>query len=241
MPFYAVAKGRTTGVYQTWDLAKVQVIGLKFAKYRKFDSLDDANAFVEEHSSTSSRSSSTAQKATVDDTAPKATVDIPSDALIVFTDGSSLCNGKKSAKAGYGVHWPNHPELSGSYKLQGNVQTNNRAEYSGCIHAIKQANEIDPSLKQTLVIYTDSMLMINSMTKWIGKWKRSGWKKSTGEDVLNKDLLQELDSLTSSRKVIWKHVPAHTGLQDWISVQNDIVDKLAKQGSCQGGLMHSFS
>jgi len=30
-------------------------------------------------------------------------------------------------------------------------------------------------------------------TNWVKKWKKNGWKTSTGADVTNRDELQELD------------------------------------------------
>jgi len=156
--------------------------------------------------------------------------------LIVFTDGSTINNGKKNAKAGFGVYWPYLNHLSGSYTLPNNeVQTNNRAEYRACIQALKQADEIDPNRNKKLIIYSDSMLLINSMTKWIYTWRKNNWKKADKNPVLNQDLLEILSSYiigsTKIRNINWIHVQSHTGNTDWISVQNDIVDKLAKDGA----------
>lgn len=156
--------------------------------------------------------------------------------LVVFTDGSAINNGKKNAKAGYGVHWPYIENLSNSYPLLCNeLQTNNRAEYKACIRALEQADEIDPDRNKKLVIYSDSLLLINSMTKWIHTWIRNNWKKNDKNPVLNRDLLENLSNYTiksqKKRNIEWIHVEAHTGNKDWISIQNDIVDKLAKDGA----------
>ena len=150
--------------------------------------------------------------------------------LIVFTDGACINNGKHNAKAAYACVWPNHPELDGGEPLPpSETQTNNRAEYRAFMHALTQARLVlDPSLERTLVVYTDSKLMIDSFTKWIQGWKRKGWRKADNSPVANIDLLMTIDELMQHRKVTFHHVRAHTGKQDWESIHNDKVDKLAR-------------
>ncbi|KAG6455605.1 ribonuclease H1 [Manduca sexta] len=46
MPFYAVAKGRTSGIFMTWADCEAQVKGFSGARYKKFDSVTDAQTFV---------------------------------------------------------------------------------------------------------------------------------------------------------------------------------------------------
>lgn len=46
MPFYAVQLGRATGVYTSWPDCQKQVKGFKGAKYKKFDSREDAEEFI---------------------------------------------------------------------------------------------------------------------------------------------------------------------------------------------------
>ena len=48
--FYAVAIGRKKGVYKTWAECKAQVDGFKFPKYKGFETMDEAQAFIDEHS-----------------------------------------------------------------------------------------------------------------------------------------------------------------------------------------------
>ena len=149
--------------------------------------------------------------------------------LIYFTDGSCFCNGKKNAMAGFAVIWPYHEEYNFAKKLPPEQpQTNNRAEYSALIHAFLQANRIDPEKKKTLVVYTDSMLLIKSLNEWLPTWKRNNWKKSDGNIVANLDLVKELDFHAQNRKTAFNHVRAHTTKRDWESIHNDMVDKLAR-------------
>lgn len=46
MPFYAVAKGRTAGIFMTWPDCEAQVKGFPGARYKKFDSVDAAQDFI---------------------------------------------------------------------------------------------------------------------------------------------------------------------------------------------------
>lgn len=46
MPFYAVAKGRTTGIFMTWPDCETQVKGFPGARYKKFDSVVSAQDFI---------------------------------------------------------------------------------------------------------------------------------------------------------------------------------------------------
>jgi ribonuclease HI len=151
--------------------------------------------------------------------------------LVVFTDGSAIANGRSHATAGYSIVWPNHPQYTKGAPLSDFPKTNNRAEYTACICALQTADEIDPSKDQPLYIYTDSMLLINSVTKWMPGWKRSNWIKPDGQPVLNRDLLEKLDELMKKRRVHWTHVRAHTNKKDWHSKWNDVADKLARDAA----------
>lgn len=48
MKFYAVRKGKKPGIYKTWEECKAQVHGFKGAQYKKFESLDQAEAFMKD-------------------------------------------------------------------------------------------------------------------------------------------------------------------------------------------------
>lgn len=221
MAFYAVAKGRVPGVYTTWAEAKAQVDGFKFPKYRKFETREEAVQFVG-----------------AQDTAKKDKEDVIEetgevrDGLVVFTDGSAMGNGSRGAKAGFAVVWPNHPHLTQGRELVEGPKTNNRAEFMAAITALELADTVDADRVETLHIYTDSMLLINTATKWRASWKRKDWRKADGKEVMNKDLVIRLDALLQARpNVKWYHVEAHTGRDDWKSVWNAKVDELAQKSA----------
>lgn len=67
MPFYAVAKGRTVGVFLTWPECQRQVTGFTGAKYKKFPTRQQADTFIRENGgSISSSSSDSASNSSVD-------------------------------------------------------------------------------------------------------------------------------------------------------------------------------
>ena len=144
----------------------------------------------------------------------------------VFLDGSAIGNGKKTVKAGYAAVFPDHPHLTLHEHLpwqHGVKPTNNRAEYMALI----RAHEVAPP-GVTLKAYTDSMLLLKTVTEWIPSWKRKGWKKADGSPLLNVDLVKRIDQLKTERIVTMQHVRAHTGKTDYYSTWNNEADKLAK-------------
>ncbi|RMJ14904.1 hypothetical protein CDV36_005434 [Fusarium kuroshium] len=49
MKYYAVAIGRITGVFETWDETKSQVNGYSGARHKSFKSREEAQEFVNQH------------------------------------------------------------------------------------------------------------------------------------------------------------------------------------------------
>lgn len=147
--------------------------------------------------------------------------------LVVFTDGACSHNGARHARAGYATVWPYNRGLDTARRLEGPEQTNNRAEYSALIEAQRIADSLDLSGKKPLHVYTDSQLLIDSVTKWMPGWKKNGWKKSDRKPVLNQDLLKQIDA--NARPLVFQHVRAHTGKADWESTYNDEADRLARE------------
>ena len=55
MVFYAVANGRTNGIFLTWAECNTSVKGYQNARFKKFDTLGEAEQFIELSLSSSSR------------------------------------------------------------------------------------------------------------------------------------------------------------------------------------------
>ncbi|GMS83458.1 hypothetical protein PENTCL1PPCAC_5633, partial [Pristionchus entomophagus] len=146
------------------------------------------------------------------------------DAPVVYTDGACSKNGRSNAKAGWGVWWGDGHADNDCGAVSGE-QTNNRAEMLAVIKAIQTARNRG-MLK--LIVRTDSQLLINSMDKWIVKWKNNGWKNANGKDVKNQDLLQILDMQLEVFPVHFEHVPGHAGVHG-----NEMADQLARHAAAE--------
>ena len=122
----------------------------------------------------------------------------------IHTDGSCLGNPGAGGWAAVIVdEHGNREELFG-----GEVQTtNNRMELTAAIRALEKI-----PAGTSVELFTDSSYLKNAFTNgWLAKWKRNGWKTSTGGKVLNQDLWLALDELISSRAVNFNWVKGHAG------------------------------
>ena len=147
----------------------------------------------------------------------------------VFTDGACSSNGRPGAKAGFAVWFPDHRSMSVSMKVPTDqAQTNQRAELSA-IHQSTLILEENGFHDEDIVIYTDSDYSINCLTKWITGWVARGWKTSAGGDVLHRDLIESTSKrLAKFKSYRFVHVRSHTGGEDDLSKNNDIVDRMAR-------------
>ena len=221
--FYAVRHGRVRGVYKTWDECRAQVDHFPGCVFKSFPTESEAHAFVAGSTKRSAPDEepcakiqrTTERETSVQDApaiASDASVAAPPDTLVVYTDGSSRGNGRNGAMAGYGVYWddPRYHHLNVSKQLEGDVQTNNRAELQAIISAVELAPDPDAPLQ----IYTDSRYAINAVTAWMPMWRKNGWVTSTGNPVLNQDLIIKLDRVFAHRKTRPElvHVRGHSGI-----------------------------
>lgn len=92
-----------------------------------------------------------------------------------------------------------------------NHTTNNRMELIGAIKALSSLGSSAFKLDE-IVVNTDSSYVINGITKWVYGWQKNGWKNSGKEDVVNKDLWQELIKASLGRKIKWNYVGGHSGI-----------------------------
>jgi ribonuclease HI len=166
----------------------------------------------------------------------------------VFVDGSTFSNVRKNpfSKGGIGVFFGDGDKRNISEPFYLKPVTNNRCELYACIKAIENyaASKNLEKQKHSLNIYCDSMYVINSVTKWINKWKYNGWKTSKGTDVENKDLIVWIDKLLqtycSTISIRFIHVRAHKkqpsdkrSEQYFYWYGNHMADRFAVGGSTQ--------
>ena len=149
--------------------------------------------------------------------------------IVAFTDGSYKKTRSNEIQCGYAVVFPEHQDFNVSQRLRQGHVSNNRAEYMAFIEAIEQSDKIDPSCNRLVIVYSDSELLVKTVNEWSSAWKSRGWKRFDGSSVKNLDLVQRIDALMHShRKIVIRHIRAHTNKQDYYSVWNEKADEQAK-------------
>jgi len=209
MPYYAVANGRTIGVFSTWDECNRAVKGYKNASYKKFDTKQEAEDFVVNNG--------VVQETTIE------FIDFEPD-YYVYTDGACSKNGTSGASAGIGIYFGDDDPRNVSEKLLGK-QTNNLAELTAIVktHAIIRSDLISG---KKIAIVTDSEYAIKCVSSYGEKCYKQNWNV----DIPNKELVQTAYELYKDHpnNVRFIHIRAHTQKTDIHSIGNDQADKLAR-------------
>ncbi len=121
--------------------------------------------------------------------------------VTIYTDGA--CSGNPGP-GGWGailMLGENRKEISGGSA----DTTNNIMELTAVIEALK-------ILKRPckVKVYSDSAYVVNAfLQKWIYGWIKKNWRTAGGDSVKNKELWQELYSLTKVHDVTFNKVKGH--------------------------------
>tara|TARA_B110000285_G_C15019881_1_gene561007 strand:+ start:393 stop:1229 length:837 start_codon:yes stop_codon:yes gene_type:complete len=216
MSFYAVANGRTTGIFLNWNDCNNSVKGYKNALYKKFDTKKEAEIFI------------SLQEIIVDDTSdtnPQKQNDILSffnPDYYVYTDGACSNNGKDNAFAGIGIFFGINDNRNISKNIEGK-QTNNTAELSAIIETYNII-ENDIINGKKIAIVSDSEYAI----KCASSYGEKCFKKDWNVDIPNKELVKTAYELYKNKlNIQFIHIKAHTNNTDTHSIGNDNADKLA--------------
>ncbi|MBP3596343.1 MAG: ribonuclease HI [Clostridia bacterium] len=122
--------------------------------------------------------------------------------VTIYTDGA--CSGNPGP-GGWGallMFEGNKKEISGAKT----DTTNNIMELTAVIEALKLLKvecEVD--------LYSDSSYVVNAFLQgWIFNWRKNNWKTASKEPVKNRELWEELYSLTQKHKVNFIKVKGHS-------------------------------
>ncbi len=143
---------------------------------------------------------------------------MPTDALIVFTDGA--CSGNPGP-GGWAWAVPDGPYGSGSTTHS----TNQRMEIAAALEALRTLGPITPG---PIEIVSDSTYVVNCFRdRWWQGWMARGWKTSAKQPVANRDLWEPLIDhvrvrISTPGNVRFRWVKGHSGNR-----MNDFVDQLA--------------
>jgi ribonuclease HI len=132
----------------------------------------------------------------------------------IFTDGSCDPN---PGPGGWGLVRVRDGESIAMLHGQQAQTTNNQMEMMAVIKALEL---LGPDEAET--IWSDSQLVIKTLTEWARGWERNGWKRKSGP-IANLELVQQGWALMQQRpKVKLQWVPGHSG-HKW----NEVADSLA--------------
>jgi len=141
--------------------------------------------------------------------------------FVAFTDGSSLVNPGGPGGTGFvvldqaamavrfgGVRWVDDGPAG---------VTNNRMELRSVLDALQGI-----PAGEAVLVTSDSRYVIDALTRWIGGWRRKGWRTSTGGPVLNRDLIEAIAAREGELRVSYAWVRGHVG-----HPVNEVCDALA--------------
>ncbi len=135
--------------------------------------------------------------------------------VVIYTDGA--CSGNPGPGGWGAILMYNNikKEISGGKKNT----TNNIMELTAVVEALgilKYPCEVD--------LYSDSSYVVNAFDKgWIYNWMKNNWQTANKEPVKNKEIWQELYSLTQTHKVKFIKVKGHSDNE-----YNNRCDELAR-------------
>jgi ribonuclease HI len=132
----------------------------------------------------------------------------------VFTDGSANPN---PGPGGWGAVYVVDGEVVAESHGHAAHTTNNRMELQALLAGIELVPEGTPA-----VVYSDSNLVVRTVTEWAAGWEARGWKRKTGA-VENLDLVRPLyERLRQRPELDVRWIKAHAGNR-W----NEYADSLA--------------
>ncbi len=153
------------------------------------------------------------------------------NALNIYTDGSSRSHPRAG---GIGIRFI-MTDSSGKDQIQDfdfegyQNSTNNQMEIHACNVALKEAMNLElPPYISKIVIFTDSLYVVDNYKKAMFGWSKTRWLTQSGKPVLNADLWKVLVKCikNSRRYVEIRWVKGHSK-----SEHNKAVDKLARASS----------
>ena len=141
--------------------------------------------------------------------------------VIIYTDGA--CSGNpgpggwgaliKDVKSGHVV---SSKEIYGGAKQT----TNNRTELTAAINSLQILKR-----RSTVTLVTDSVYLRDGMTQWLKSWIANKWKTSSKKEIKNKDLWENIHTLSQEHDIKWEWVKGHNA-----HPENERADYLARLG-----------
>lgn len=191
--YYAVARGRRTGIFETWKEVQPLLFRYKGGIVKRFDDFESASEFYH------NKKDYFADTYLVGSINTSKKHDEPTIQGI-YIDGACRGNGKYlSPPAGYGIYFGDNDVRNAAIPMKNQLvtNTNQRAEISAALYTLEY---IQRELKNILKhgdntkyrINTDSKYVILSITEYAKKWELRGWTRNKDNTVVaNSDLIQK--------------------------------------------------
>jgi ribonuclease HI len=153
--FYVVWSGKQTGIFNTWDECKKQVIGVKGAKYKSFSSEHEAREAFQKGDVSDEKSNTKAEALSLLNTENQS--EYIEDSISV----DAACSGNPGDMEYKGVYTKNGKEIFHFGPVPNG--TNNIGEFIAIVHALALMKEKN----RNLPVYSDSLTAIS----WVRKKK----------------------------------------------------------------------
>lgn len=201
MGYYAVKSGRKVGVFLTWSECEEQVKGFKGAKYKKFNTLSEAESFV--------GIKSINNNSNIDENEL-----IAEKNIIFYVDGSF---NKRTNKVGYGLVL-----IIDNQVIIKDLGTTHPHEEISLRNVL---GEIKGAIKATDIALANGYKEITIVYDYVGveKWAKNKWK---AKNEVTKYYKKIMKNRMNYMKINFEKVKSHSN-NKW----NDEADRLAKIGS----------
>ena len=233
MKFYYINKGKYKGILNS------EIYQLILKSNSKL-----ANSFIEDSNFENSLSNYLKLESdeNIDTRVSNSKLDTNNSSTVeVWTDGGSRNTGNIK-----GDHIHAEDEAAWAYKIsyQGKDYTDTNAE-KGATNNKMELLALNMALVKLLqlglntnsiIVYSDSMYVINTVTKWMKGWKATNWKRKGKYPIKNIEIIKDIDDcLADFPKFKMKWVKGHTELSDKGHAGNNQVDSLLNKSMDSDG------
>lgn len=181
--YYAVKKGRNTGIFTSWEPCRASVTGYSGAQYKSFFTLEEAEDYLEGNREAVAESSKEEDK----------------DICTAYVDGSFDLSKKAYSYGCILLYQGERREISRAFVGGEDVSMRNVAgELEGAMAAMKFCEE---RKIKTLHLYYDY--------QGIESWATGEWKRNRSGTIRYKEFYDSLKNV----KVVFHKVKGHSGVE----------------------------
>lgn len=222
MPFYAVKIGKNPGIYKNWKECEEQVKGFSGAKFQKFNTIDEANVYMEQPVDDEPKHGKIDDEDQMPDS--KIIEYIKDGYLVTFTDGS-YSETEKVYTFGLVIIDNEKLKYETLYAKRNTEKFLQYGNISGEVFAVIEAISyaVEKSKEKLLICHDYN---------GIGKWARGEWK---AEKEISKLLISIIKKFSDILKIEFVQVSGHS-----VNRFNRIADSLATEAYAKKNKIRKF-